>query len=64
VLEFGVEVDRDAVVSYPAAHAHADRGDLGLAAARLDHPDADAACARHRAQKTGRLPVVGQHIDL
>src|SRR5690606_4130291 len=37
----GLEVDRDAVVGDPAAHAHADRRDLGLAPARLDHPDAD-----------------------
>ena len=45
VPEIGVEVDRDAVIGDPAPDPHPERADLGLLAARLDHPDADPAGA-------------------
>src|SRR5207244_8458738 len=37
--ELGVEVEGDAVIAHPAAQAHADRGDLVLAAAGPGDPD-------------------------
>src|SRR6516165_9735694 len=45
MVEVGVDVERHAVIGHPAPHAHADRGDLVLAAVRPYHPDADPAGA-------------------
>ena len=46
VGEVGGDVERDAVEGHPAADAHPDGRDLGLAGIRLD-PDADAALAAY-----------------
>ncbi len=45
--EVAGDVERDPVHGDPAPHAHADRGELGLAGRRLD-PDADAALTGKR----------------
>src|SRR5690242_21592153 len=41
--EVGIDIESDAVEAHPMAHAHADGGDLALAAAELGDPDADPA---------------------
>ena len=42
--EIGFDIQRDAMETDRAAHAHADRGDL-VVARRHGHPDSDAALA-------------------
>src|ERR1700736_819344 len=43
--EVRINVERDAVIGHPAAHAYADRGDLVLASTGPGDPDADPAVA-------------------
>src|SRR6516165_5230365 len=54
MVEVGVDVERHAVIGHPAPHAHADRGDLVLAAVRPYHPDADPAGAAFAADAEPR----------